>query len=94
MVWGYSYGSPWPMMGTGLGIMGILFVFFIVLPPLTAAVCLVMFLRWIFKGRKGGRGGYYPGSEEEYMDILKTRYAKGDITKEQFEEMKKTLKNP
>lgn len=30
--------------------------------------------------------------EESYLEILKTRYAKGKITKEEYEEMKKTLK--
>jgi putative membrane protein len=32
-----------------------------------------------------------PKASETAIDILKTRYAKGEITKEEFEEQKKTL---
>ena len=31
--------------------------------------------------------------EDEILNALKLRYAKGDITKEQFEQMKKELKD-
>jgi uncharacterized membrane protein len=46
----------------------------------------------------GPWGGYYChfGSEEEKetaMEILRRRYAKGEIIKEQFEQMKKDVTN-
>lgn len=39
---------------------------------------------------KGFGGGGSP-SQETALDILKKRYARGEITKEQFDEMKKDL---
>jgi len=34
-----------------------------------------------------------PGSKESPIDIIKARYARGEITKEQFEALKKDLSN-
>jgi putative membrane protein len=38
----------------------------------------------------GGQGGSSPGPQSP-MDILKTRYAKGEITREEFDRMKKDI---
>lgn len=37
--------------------------------------------------------GFYGSIRESPMDILKKRYAKGEITKEEFEKMKKDLES-
>jgi putative membrane protein len=49
--------------------------------------------RWIFWGGWGwGWGGYYRGYyDDPAMETLKQRYARGEITKEQFEQMTKDL---
>jgi len=54
-------------------------------------LALAVFLVYIFVGqsRKSGDSGRSP--EETPLDILKKRYAKGEITKEEFENMKKNI---
>ncbi len=67
----------------GMGWMLISLVFWILL--IAGAVLLVL---WIIG--KSGRGAR-ARVEESALDILKKRYARGEITKEQFEEMKKDI---
>ncbi len=64
--------------------------------PIIMVVIVLIALYFLF-----GRGGFrppwwdrYPGGESESaLDILKRRYAKGEITREEFEQMKKDLLN-
>jgi putative membrane protein len=74
----YGWG---PMMGPGFGgmFMGILL--------LIAVVLIVYFLMRVSKG-----GGFGTFPHETPLDVLKKRYAQGEITKEKFDEMKKDLK--
>ncbi len=64
--------------------------------PLMMIVCLVVALLfgrgvcrppWYDSGRDHGRGG---GSDDA-MEILRRRFASGEISNEQFQEMKKQL---
>jgi putative membrane protein len=45
---------------------------------------------WLIESSSRGSAVSTPASESP-LDILKRRYAKGEINKEQFEEMKNTL---
>lgn len=51
---------------------------------------LVFFLMFRFSGRCGTPG---PGPTESALDILKKRYARGEIGREDFERMKDDLKD-
>ena len=79
---GYYYG---PMMGQndwGYGLISMgLFVIFMVIVALVAVRLL-----------RQHNGGMMGGHTNDPIDIAKARYAKGEIDKAQFEQLKKDLK--
>lgn len=80
--------GPEYFWGGGMWIMP--FVFF----PIMLLIMYLVFGRGGF--RPPWQGRQEPGSKdrqgsESPLDILKTRYAKGEITKEEFEQMKKDI---
>ena len=62
-------------------LLGIVFWIFII-------TCVVLLVLW-FIG-KSGKGKHVQG-EESALEILNKRYASGEITKEQYDEMKKDI---
>jgi len=50
-------------------------------------VGLVFFIKWIVDQGRSDKGK----SKESALEILKKRYAKGEISKEEFEEKKKEI---
>lgn len=72
-----GYGG-W-MMG-GMGLLSILFWALII-------ACVVLFVRWLSERNGGGK----TSPAESPLDILKKRYAKGEIDRETFEKMKQDM---
>lgn len=75
--------GPWMMGGFGIvgALLGVLFLVLVV----GGVVLLVVLL-----ARGSGYGGSAPRSDAP-LDILKRRYAGGEINKEQYEAMKREL---
>ena len=81
---GYSMG-PWMMWGHGMG----WFPPIIMMAFGIAVIIGIFFLvRWAISSANKDHG--YK-SQESALDILKKRYARGEINKEEFEDRKKDL---
>lgn len=92
-VWGRGYGyswggmmGPWMMGGFGFPFMGGIAMLLFWLLIIGGVVWLVQSL-----ARGGGSSETSAPTSESPLDILNRRYAKGEITKEQFEQMKRDL---
>lgn len=74
------HGGPYGMMGFGYGGI-IMWTIFLVIISLVVYLIL----------RNTGFRGFEISDRETSLDILKRRYAQGEITKEEFDNMKKDL---
>jgi putative membrane protein len=90
--WGGGYGG-WhmgPGYGGGLygyGWVGMILstVFWVLL-----IIGLILLIKWLVQS-KGGGGPLVPHSSSRAIDILKERYARGEIDKQEFEDKKRDL---
>ena len=73
---------PFPFFPFHFGFLGIILLLFIIF----------WVARWGFWPRNGRRRAYYSEYRDQADEILRERYAKGEITKEQFEQMMQDLK--
>ena len=85
MMWGYP-NMMGGFYGGGLGWIGMVFgfIFFILV-----VIGIIFLIVWLVKRSN------YPGvenrAESKALEVLKERYAKGEITKDQFDNMKKDI---
>lgn len=79
MMMGYGFSGPFGWLGMGFGI----------ITHIAFAALVVMAAVWMFKAvsRSGQLGGKQIGA----IEILKQRYAKGEITSEEYQRIKKEL---
>ena len=74
---GYMFGDGW---------LGMTFGFLLFIVFWGAVIWLIV---WAVRKSSGSKG--MEGTTQSALDIAKVRYAKGEITKEQFEQIKKDL---
>jgi putative membrane protein len=75
--WGWGMHSMWGMWGLGMALMMLLFWGAII-------VAIVLGIRWLVMQGKEPRG-------DTAMDILRQRYARGEIGREEFEAKRRDL---
>jgi putative membrane protein len=79
--WGWGMHPMWGMWGAwGIGMMLMMLVFWSVV-----IVGLVLGIRWLVSQ------GKEPRSADTALDILRQRYARGDISKEEFDAKRRDL---
>lgn len=78
-------------MMNGMGSMGPLMWIFMILFWGVVIFGLVFAVRWILGRSKAGGESVGP---ETALEILKKRFARGEISKEEFERMKRELESP
>jgi putative membrane protein len=84
---GYGYGMG-PGMGWGYGMGGFGGIIMLVF-GVAVIVGIIFLVRWLVIST--GASGRSAGSEDSALEILKRRYARGEIEKEEFEEKRKLL---
>jgi putative membrane protein len=102
LIFSYLYSSPaiaqsgrynswhmgrWMMGDWGMGWFGMIFM---ILFWGLSIIGLVLLIRWLFQAT-GSRGHPDVSSGSKAIDILKERYARGEITRDEFESMKKDI---
>lgn len=76
MMWGgYGYGGSW----LGMGLM--------MLFGLMILVGVVLLVIWATKAASGSGAGHYRGGTADACDIAKVRYARGEISQEEYFEI-------
>lgn len=75
MQWGHGFWWMMPLMFIGFW--------------LTVIVCVVFFVRWLSASSKANEGGGAKG--QSAVEILKLRYVRGEIEKEEYEAKKKDI---
>lgn len=83
---GDEWGTgPWMM---GWGIVGWIMPIMMVIFWVAIIIAVIVLVRWAMKS---GTIGHGIGKDESALDILQKRYARGEISREEFEAIKKDI---
>ena len=82
---GHMYSSMGGMMGYGWGFMPLIFFAFLILIALGAY--------YLLKEFTSAERAAAPDTGEHALEILKERYARGEITREEYQQMKEELES-
>ncbi len=85
----YEWGHGPGMMGWGYG-MGWFGMIIMAAFWVAVVVGIVFLIRWLVLSTRAS--GHKAHAEDSALEILKKRYARGEINKEEFEEKKRDLK--
>ena len=75
----------WHFGGWGVGMMLVMVLFWALV-----VVGIVYLVRWV---AEAGRGPARPASEETPLEILQKRYARGELNRDQYEQMRQDLES-
>jgi putative membrane protein len=84
----YGHGMGPGMMGWGYG-MGWFGMILMGLFWIAIIVGIIFLIKWLFVS--AGTKGHRADSEDSALEILKRRYARGEVNKEEFEQKKRDL---
>jgi putative membrane protein len=62
-----------------------------IIPVVVMIICIFVFRSFMLKGKFFGKNQVDSNSGESALDILKKRYARGEISKTEFEQMQKDI---
>ena len=79
MMMGYGYGSSLGWLGMGFGM----------IIHLAFTALIIMAVIWMYKSVF--RSGCHIGAQTSALEILQQRYAKGEISRDEYLQMKKDL---
>ncbi len=83
--WGpWGMHMMWGSWGIGMMILMVLFWALVI-------VAIVFLIRWLTTAGPSGTSGATTQGSESALDILKKRYARGEIDRQEFEEMRRML---
>ena len=89
----YGYGPEHMMWGGGGGYGMIFGPLFMILAIAAVIVTVVLLVRWLGGPSYGAASPHHAPPGRTPLDILKERFARGEIEKEEFEERRRLLRD-